>query len=143
VTLEDITAGPDGALWFTGVSGEVGRITTAGVVTEYATPNFTPPGNSSVTTITMGPDGNLWFIAQNAIGRITPTGSFTSFDVPGNFYTIAGLTSGPGGNLWFTEQEDGQTADEQPAVGEITPGGVTKLYALPQATTLNPNLGVP
>jgi streptogramin lyase len=143
VTLEDITAGPDGALWFTGVPGEVGRITTAGVVTEYATPNFTPAGDSNVPTITVGPDGNLWFIAQNAIGRITPTGSFTSFDAPGNFFTIAGLTSGPGGNLWFTEQEDGQTAGEQPAVGEITPGGVTKLYALPQGTTLNPNLGVP
>ncbi|MGO9809973.1 MAG: Ig-like domain-containing protein, partial [Isosphaeraceae bacterium] len=142
-TLNSITAGSDGALWFTGVPGEVGRITTAGVVTEFATPNFTPPSNGIVTTITMGPDGNLWLTGNTAIGRITPTGTFTSFNVPGNFNTIAGLTPGPGGNLWFTEQEDGHTAGEQPAVGEITPAGVTKLYALPQETTLNPNLGVP
>jgi len=142
-TLEDITAGPGGSLWFTGVAGEVGRITTAGVVSEYATPNFTPPSNSIVTTITMGPDGNLWITGNTAIGRITPTGTFTSFAVPGNFNTIGGLTPGPDGNLWFTEQEDGHTAGEQPAVGEITPAGVTKLYALPQETTLNPNLGVP
>ena len=142
-TLTSITAGPDGALWFTGVPGEVGRITTAGVVSEYATPNFTPPSNGIVTTITTGPDGNLWLTGQTAIGRITPTGTFTSFVVPGNFNTIAGLTSGPGGSLWFTEQEDGHTAGEQPAVGEITPAGVTKLYALPQATTLNPSVGMP
>jgi len=142
-TLEDITAGPDGALWFTGVPGEVGRITTAGVVSEYATPNFSPPSNGIATTITTGPNGNLWLTGNTAIGRITPTGTFTSFAVPGNFNTIAGLTSGPGGNLWFTEQENGTTTGEQPAVGEITPAGVTKLYALPQETTLNPNLGVP
>ncbi|MGO9467352.1 MAG: Ig-like domain-containing protein [Isosphaeraceae bacterium] len=142
-TLTSITKGPDGALWFTGVSGEVGRITTAGVVTEYPTPNFNPPSNGIVTTITTGPDGSLWLTGQTAIGRITPTGTFTSFDVPGKFNTIAGLTSGPGGNLWFTEQEDGKTVGEQPAVGEITPAGVTKLYALPQGTTLDPNLGVP
>ena len=144
-----ITAGPDGALWFTGVPGEVGRITTAGVVTEYRHAQFQSASSGIVTTITTGPDGNLWFIGNTgtgndtAIGRITPTGTFTSFDVPGNFNTIAGLTSGPGGNLWFTEQEDGHTAGEQPAVGEITPAGVTKLYALPQGTTLDPNLGVP
>ncbi len=142
-TLDDITAGPDGALWFTGVPGEVGRITTAGVVTEYATPNLNPPSNGLVTTITTGPDGNLWLTGQTAIGRITPTGIFTSFNAPGNFNTIAGLTAGPGGNLWFTEQEDGTTRGEQPAIGEITPAGVTKLYALPQGTTLDPNLGVP
>ncbi len=142
-TLEDITDGPDGSLWFTGVPGEVGRITTAGVVSEFATPNFSPPSNGIVTTITTGPDGNLWLTGNTAIGRITPTGTFTSFAAPGNFNTIAGLTPGPDGKLWFTEQENGSTTGEQPAVGAITPAGVTKLYALPQATTLNPNLGVP
>jgi streptogramin lyase len=34
-----IAAGPDGALWFTEFSAnQIGRITTAGVVTEYAIP---------------------------------------------------------------------------------------------------------
>ncbi len=148
-TLEDVTAGPDGALWFTGVPGEVGRITTAGVVSEFATPNFAPPNSPFVTTITIGPDGNLWLTGNTgsggntAIGRITPTGTFTSFNVPGNYNTIAGLTSGPGGNLWFTEQEDGITGGEQPAIGEITPAGMMTLHAIPQGTTLDPNLGVP
>src|SRR5262245_49582143 len=34
-----ITAGPDGALWFTEAVGNMlGRITTAGIVTEFAVP---------------------------------------------------------------------------------------------------------
>ena len=56
-----ITAGPDGALWFTenvDGGGQVGRITTTGVVTEY--------GNNAGSVfyfITPGPDGALWFSA--------------------------------------------------------------------------------
>src|SRR5713101_4035729 len=50
-----ITAGPDRALWFTEFSnvGKIGRITTAGQLTEYPlpTPSMLPVG------ITAGPDG--------------------------------------------------------------------------------------
>ncbi len=150
-TLTSITAGPDGALWFAGVPGEVGRITTTGVVSELTLP--ASPSSDGVVPqpdeIISGPDGNLWCIATDgfgpdiAIGQITPAGALTLFNVPGNFNVIADLTSGPGGNLWFTEQEDGVTLGEQPAIGEITTGGVTKLYGLPQGTTPDPSRGVP
>jgi streptogramin lyase len=37
-----ITMGPDGNLWFTETSGnKIGRITTAGVITEFAIPTIT------------------------------------------------------------------------------------------------------
>ncbi len=70
-----ITAGPDGALWFTEQNGNnIGRITTAGVVTEYPVPTANsrqPEGTAS------GPDGALWFTEQNGgttySGRITTT----------------------------------------------------------------------
>jgi virginiamycin B lyase len=144
LTLQGITPGPDGALWFTTTSAFVGRITAAGVVTEYATPNFNPG-----STITMGPDGNLWFIGTSssgnnnpAIGRLTPNGVFTSFAAPGNFHTLAGLTAGPNGHVWFTEEEDGVTLGEQPAIGEINTAGVSTLHAIRQGTTLDPNRGV-
>src|SRR5205814_275274 len=55
---EGITAGPDGALWFTeALVNKIGRITTDGVITEYPipTPSTYPRG------IAAGPDGNLWF----------------------------------------------------------------------------------
>jgi len=157
-TLTAITSGPDGALWFTGIPAEVGRITTTGVVTEFAEPEAPAPAGSpagtggstpTLTAITTGPDGNLWLTTLGtdsgtnpAIGRITASGVFTFFDVPGNFSIFGGLTAGPDGNLWFTEQEDGTTAGEQPAVGEITPAAVTTLHTIPVGTTLDPTLGV-
>jgi len=54
----DITSGPDGNLWFTGIyTNTIGRITPAGTVKEFPIP--TP--DSRPTYIVSGPDGNLWF----------------------------------------------------------------------------------
>ncbi len=48
-----IVSGSDGALWFTEpTAGKIGRITTAGVITEYT---------ASVWEIATGPDGALWY----------------------------------------------------------------------------------
>src|SRR5215831_14267254 len=67
----DITAGPDGALWFTEAgTDKIGRLTTAGVIA----PEFTVPGAGSAPAgITAGPDGALWFTESGSgeIGRIT------------------------------------------------------------------------
>jgi streptogramin lyase len=55
-----IVAGPDGALWFTGEGqNKIGRITTAGTVTEFLIP--VPPRALVYTGIAAGPDGALWF----------------------------------------------------------------------------------
>jgi virginiamycin B lyase len=65
-----ITAGPDGNLWFTlRLGNTIGRITPAGVSTEFAIPT----ANSRSEGITAGPDGNVWFAETLAskIGRIT------------------------------------------------------------------------
>jgi streptogramin lyase len=56
-----ITAGPDGALWFTNLGnrtnhGSIGRITTSGKVTIYAGGGIDGPGG-----ITVGLDRALWF----------------------------------------------------------------------------------
>jgi streptogramin lyase len=140
-----ITTGPDGALWFTGLGENLGRITTAGVESKLAITGFTP-GSAIVT----GPDGNLWFygsptqdLSEEEVARMTPAGAATYFDVTGNFSSIGGLTKGPDGNVWFTEQEDGSTAGQQPAVARITPGGVVTTYAIPPRMTLDPGQGVP
>src|SRR2546425_9241603 len=54
---QEITVGPDGALWFTQLgSNQIGRITTGGVITEFAIPS----ANSGPRGITTGPDGALW-----------------------------------------------------------------------------------
>ena len=92
-----MTAGPDGNLWFTETNGNIGRITPAGVITEFQT-DVAP-----LSDITTGPDGNLWFIGTSTVGRITPTGAITSYQAQ----TVGGgpeyIITGPDGNLWFTE----------------------------------------
>jgi virginiamycin B lyase len=94
-----ITAGPDGALWFADQSGKIGRITTAGTITEYPLPT----ANDSPYAIAAGPDGALWFTdLLGQVGRITTSGTVTS--------QIASPNGGPGsiaagsdGAMWFTD----------------------------------------
>jgi virginiamycin B lyase len=65
-----ITAGPDGALWFTeSASGKIGRITTGGQIQEFSLPSV----STHPLGITAGPDGALWFTEESSdkIGRIT------------------------------------------------------------------------
>ena len=67
-----ITAGSDDNLWFTELAGRIGRITPAGVVTEFSdgiTTGAVPYG------IAVGCDGNLWFteVTGNRIGRMIST----------------------------------------------------------------------
>jgi len=57
-----------------------------------------------VFRIAAGPDGNLWFTSSNPdkIGRITPQGIVSKFDLPTGSAPYA-ITAGPDGNIWFTE----------------------------------------
>lgn len=117
-----ITSGLDGNLWFTGcrtdshgtcVSSLVGRMTLQGHVTAFPIPSaYSDPG-----IITSGPDGNLWFTEHynSKIGRVTPTGQFSEFQIPSYSYT-RGIAVGADGNLWFTEAS-------QNRIGRITPSG--------------------
>jgi streptogramin lyase len=72
IVADSIVAGPDGALWFTAIeSGDkLGRITTAGTVTEFLIPVL--PRVFVYTGIAAGPDGALWF------GIAKPTPGFVS-----------------------------------------------------------------
>jgi virginiamycin B lyase len=125
----EITAGPDGALWFTELqANKIGRITTVGTLSEYVLP--TP--NSGPLSITTGPDGALWFTEQNInstgdqIGRITTGGMITEFPVPTSNGQTGGITAGPDGALWFTESAANQ-------IGRITTGGAVNEYPVPTA----------
>jgi len=76
-----MTAGPDGALWFTvAAMNKIGRITTTGEFNEFLLP--TPDGRPFA--ITAGADCALWFTETNGnkIGRITTTGEFSEFPLP-------------------------------------------------------------
>jgi streptogramin lyase len=156
-----ITGGPDGNVWFTESQHKIGRITPAGVITEFPVSSSNSPG-----AITTGPDGNLWFTEGSStgvsmIGRITPAGVLTEFPGGGG---AASITGGPDGNVWFaggggigritpsgkitefpvqglfvigiTSGSDGNlwfAASLAPDVGRITPAGVQTIFKVPQA----------
>ncbi len=109
-TPDGITAGPDGALWFTDPGMDViGRITAGGTYTLEA-----PAGTEVSTGITVGPDKNLWFTTFDGVGRITTAGTVTLFTDPSGSFP-QGITTGPDGALWFAESNG--------TVGRITTSG--------------------
>jgi len=111
-SANSITAGPDGALWFTNPrNNTIGRITTYGQVTDYKGRGF---GNTWV--ITSGPDGALWAgnWNTNSISRITTAGKVTTY--PGTASTPTGIASGLG-YLWYTNWA------APSSIGRITTGG--------------------
>jgi virginiamycin B lyase len=120
----DIVAGPDGALWFTEDEGGdgIGRITTAGTVTEFRNPSV---GNTFY--LTNGPDGALWFTQIfSTIGRIDTSGSFTLF--PGTDY-VNGIATGSDGAIWFTNQRTNSSGHFQ--LGRLAANGSISFFPLP------------
>jgi streptogramin lyase len=106
-----ITAGPDGAVWFT-ENEYIGRITTAGGIAEF-------PQTGGPWGITAGPDGALWFTlaAHASIGRMTTKGKLTAaYPVP-NRGKPYGIATGSDGALWFTEYLSSK-------IGKMTNAGV-------------------
>ena len=96
-----ITAGPDGNLWFTEpfpFDNRIGRITTAGAITEF---QLTSP--SSPQDIVTGPDGNLWFTESDGerLSQITPDGIVTEVQrVRGGPW---GIGRAADGSIWLTQ----------------------------------------
>jgi streptogramin lyase len=127
--LYAIIAGPDGNLWFTEQTGNrVGRITPAGVVSEYgiAAAAMSPAG------IVAGADGALWVTengtanAGNNVVRVTTAGAMTQYQngISANAGLI-GIAAGPDGNLWFTESNGNR-------IGRLLSGVEPVVTAAPQ-----------
>ncbi len=57
-----LTLGPDGDIWFTDSSGNIGTLTSSGTFAFYPTTEAVPVG------ITTSPDGNIWFTGTGAAG---------------------------------------------------------------------------
>jgi virginiamycin B lyase len=123
----DIAAGPDGALWFTEAVGKIGRVTTAGEITEFHLDVGLSRG-----AIALGPDGALWFAEGESVGRMTSAGDSQTFTavIGGNPYQVAGITAGPDGALWFTAQ-DRQAYPTLSAIDRITTSGQMTSFLLP------------
>ncbi len=144
----DLTVGPEGALWFTGGTGiepakgevrEIGRLTAAGQLTQFPAP--LQPGISfklyeEPEQIIAGPENDLWFIANgegaNVLARITPTGVTSQFSPPrirnGRGETEPKpdevpqvLAKAANGNLWMGANNEG-------TISLVEAGGIVKQF---------------
>ena len=118
-----LVVGADGALWFAegpDGSARIGRITTAGVVTEISI----APSSAGMLAVTA--DGTLWFAHGNGMpefGSLTPQGAVTPLVLPPSS-NPRDLAVGPDGNLWFTDAKNN-------AITRVTPKGAVTSFPLP------------
>ena len=136
-----ITAGPDGAYWFTEyLVGYIGRIDTNGIVTEYGIPSV----GSAPISITVGSDSNLWFAeaGYSQVGRISTNTNgvvITEFSLPFALMETS-ITTGPDGRLWLLDfggsYAAGQTTNGGVVAMTVTTNGITN------ATYYNAGLSV-
>ncbi len=101
-SLGAIAVGPDKALWFAEPSSDsdkVGRLTTAGRLSEYCL-----PASESISDLAAGPDGAIWAMTDDyQIERVTPTGKVSAFRLlPWVDASGQSLGIGPGRTLWAT-----------------------------------------
>lgn len=86
-------------------------------------------GPAFPNSMTLGPDGNTWFtdFKGNTVGRLTPSGTVTTFPLPNANSVVDTITAGMDGNLWFTE--------EAGRIGRITPSGAITEFPIGNAIT--------
>lgn len=123
-----VAAGGD--LWFTANTSAghsitpsfIGRATTAGTITEFATPTAASDPEAIAQV-----GGDLWFAEAGGIGRVTMATPvrITEFPVPGGIGS-GPVVPGPGGAVWFS------TGDN--AVATISLAGVVRRFPNPDFT---------
>jgi len=127
-----MTVGSDGNLWYTD-GDKIGRITTKGVITEFAVPY--PSTAIPKPGIASGQDGNLWYISGTKLGRISPQGRFIgAVSMPAGVWYITGLTATRNGTIWVglaigVDETDQLTRE----LARVTATGQVIPVALPEA----------
>jgi virginiamycin B lyase len=99
-SLEAITFGPDGKIWF--CNDGVESMTLTGTVT--AIPNSDGNG-AGCQGISFGPDGDIWYTLVGTAGGIghATTGGTVYTPLPTNNFLSRCIEPGPDGNMWFTQ----------------------------------------
>lgn len=138
---QGIAAGPDGNLWFTewgAEPGTVGRITTAGVVTEYPFPGSVFRG---LFWICAGPDGNMYVSewSRNAIAQVTMAGIINEYPIGFKHFSFPTIVAlGSDKLIWITNQANSRAVA---AFDPKTLKGVLSLHGPTSFATLGETIG--
>jgi streptogramin lyase len=114
-----IAAGPNGNIWFSCGSEQIGEMSPAGTVWTWNV-----PGGESATGIASGPDGDVWFTEpkESKIAKITTSGVVSSYSLPAGSEPNE-IASGPENDMWFTDYGTRK-------IGKITTGGSVSEYEI-------------
>jgi virginiamycin B lyase len=126
-----VKVAPDG-VWFTdGGNAAVGLLDPdTGAVVEYPVPSGSPPN-----FLQIGPDGSKWFSEPSGVGRLSPSGEMTEWEVTleKDDSHIEQVSLDPSGHLWFTELNyDGVGPDGTNLVRRLDPASnVVSAFPVP------------
>jgi virginiamycin B lyase len=153
--LVDITRGPDGSLWLGGYATNapnamIVKLTTSGVFTEYRVPT----ANTFIGGITTGPDGNIWFTETHLdpggpasgprhgnvakVAKLTTSGTFTEYSVPGSAAELGGIITGADCNLWVIDSGANEVLKVSTS-GSLTEYATPSALSHPEAITAGPD----
>ena len=123
-TMRGLAFTPDGRAWVTSGARSIFSVpTSGGAATRYQLQggSFRFPAS-----IVRASDGNLYFTEAgtsadlgNRIGRITPAGTITEWDIPTRDSNPAGIAAGRDGKIYFTQYGAKQLGQLDPATGVI------------------------
>ena len=98
-----ICTGSDGSMWYSAkVANKFGKITSAGVSTEYALTAGDLPN-----ALCTGSDGNLFIVCggTNSIAKCNTSGTVLAhYTIPTASASAGGICAGPDSNLWVCER---------------------------------------
>lgn len=156
-----ITAGPNGSLWFTEAKlNSAGALVSSAIGALYPTaPNpwleIAMPAGRVPRGIAMGSDGNIWITDRNtgnttaALGVINlSAGSPNITEIPltkptgGQVPNPFRIAAGPDGQLWFPDSSNQAIMSINPVSRNIQTYGITnppKGAAVPQELTIGPD----
>lgn len=110
-----VAAAQDGGVWFSESGARIVHLASDGRMH-----SFLAPHGGDVWNLVAAPEGDVWFTHRrpglpSAIGRLSPTGRFTEYDVRGRGL-FESLVLAPDGNLWFS-------IGPPDRIGRMTPNG--------------------
>jgi hypothetical protein len=136
-----VASAPDGNLWVAtngGSCNQPGEQPCGHTLIRFGAgremKDFAIPISEDVSDVAVGADGNVWFVVpgdespgrrdyevgDSVIGRMTPSGHFSSWTVQTEGAPVRGLAAGPGG-MWFSAGAS--------AVGRVGYGGKVKMFS--------------